>query len=200
MGQTSDKWLPQIPDPDRELVRAAQAAPKGDLRAFERLMTRYQKQVVANCRYITRDPNNAEDLAQEVFVKAFFGLHNLDGSSSFVIWLQRLKITHCLAHIEKDADPSFVRIEDSEEEDCEHLQVQPAAQHLTGANGDNLIGGAIGAVLDSMPSTLRIPLLLCDMDGLPYEEVARCLGIGLSATKMRIKRGRQFFRERYQRL
>jgi RNA polymerase sigma-70 factor (ECF subfamily) len=52
-------------------------------------------------------------------------------------------------------------------------------------------------VLDSMSSTLRIPLVLCDMDGLSYEEVAQTLGVGLSAAKMRIKRGREEFRERY---
>ena len=51
-----------------------------------------------------------------------------------------------------------------------------------------------------MPSSLRIPLLLCDMDELSYEEVAQLLGIGLSATKMRIKRGREDFRERYHKL
>ena len=51
-----------------------------------------------------------------------------------------------------------------------------------------------------MPSTLRIPLLLCDMDELTYEEVAQSLGISLSATKMRIKRAREEFRERYQKM
>jgi RNA polymerase sigma-70 factor (ECF subfamily) len=56
----------------------------------------------------------------------------------------------------------------------------------------------IGAVLDSMSNSLRIPLVLCDMDGLSYEEVAQSLGIGLSATKMRIKRAREEFRERHE--
>jgi RNA polymerase sigma-70 factor (ECF subfamily) len=50
-----------------------------------------------------------------------------------------------------------------------------------------------------MPNTIRIPLLLCDMDGLSYQEVAQSLGISLPATKMRIKRARAVFRERYQR-
>ena len=71
-------------DPDQELVNEARSAPEGDLRAFEELALRYQKRVVANCRFITRDPNNAEDLAQEVLVKVFFGLRSFERKSSFV--------------------------------------------------------------------------------------------------------------------
>ena len=60
-------------DPDEDLLREARNAPEGDLRAFEQLVLRYQRRVVTNCRYITRDQNNAEDLAQEVLVKVFLG-------------------------------------------------------------------------------------------------------------------------------
>jgi RNA polymerase sigma-70 factor, ECF subfamily len=49
-------------------------APEGDYHAFEQLVRRYQKKVIANCRHLTRSPDNAEDLAQEVFVKAYFGM------------------------------------------------------------------------------------------------------------------------------
>jgi DNA-directed RNA polymerase specialized sigma24 family protein len=69
---SSHEWSgSSLADPDEELLQQAREAPEGDLRAFEKLVLRYQRRVVANCRYITRDPNNAEDLAQEVLVKAF---------------------------------------------------------------------------------------------------------------------------------
>ena len=58
----------------------------------------------------------------------------------------------------------------------------------------------IRGVLDTMPDTLRIPLVLRDMDGFSYEEVTASLGIGLSAVKMRIKRAREEFRSRYEAL
>jgi RNA polymerase sigma-70 factor, ECF subfamily len=193
MSQPPKEWLPGTPDPDEELLRKARSAPEGDLRAFERLVSRYQKRVIANCRYITRDPNNAEDLAQEVLVKAFFELRSFDGSSSFATWLQRIKINHCLVHVKGNADPSYVGIDEREVEEFRQLQVQAATEDLTGTISNKLIS----AVLDSMSSTLRIPLVLCDMDELSYEEVAGFLGIGLSAAKMRIKRAREEFRERY---
>jgi RNA polymerase sigma-70 factor (ECF subfamily) len=181
-------------DPDQELLEQARKAPEGDLRAFEKLVLLHQRRVVANCRYITRDPNNAEDLAQEVLVKAFFGLRTFEGRSSFSGWLQRIKINHCLNHLKKQAGRSYIGIEEPEVEAFNQLQVQSTAERMAEAISDRQL---TSLVLDSMSSTLRVPLILCDMDGLSYEEVAQALGISLSAAKMRIKRGREDFRERY---
>jgi RNA polymerase sigma-70 factor (ECF subfamily) len=194
MSWSSNEWSRQSTDPDEGLLKEAQKAPEGDLRAFEELIHRYQRRVVANCRYITRDPNNAEDLAQEVLVKAFFELRRFDGRSSFADWLQRIKINHCLAYLKRQTGRSYVEIEEQEVDEFDQLKVKDAVGHLAGSGNEKQL---ISAVLDSMSSTLRIPLLLCDMDGLSYEQVAEVLGISLSATKMRIKRARAEFRERY---
>ena len=86
-------------DVDAELLHAAQSAPEGDLRAFEELVRRYQNRIRANCRYLTRDDNNVEDLTQEVFVKAYFGLSKFEGRSTFRHWIKRIKVNHCLNHM-----------------------------------------------------------------------------------------------------
>jgi RNA polymerase sigma-70 factor (ECF subfamily) len=182
-------------DPDEELLQEARKAPDGDLRAFEKLVLRYQRRVVANCLYITRDQNNAEDLAQEVLVKVFVGLSGFEGRSSFAGWLQRVKINHCLDYLRKQSSRSFVGIEEQQVHEFDELKDLTAAAKFAETISDQHL---IGQVLDSLPSTLRIPLILCDMDELSYEEVAQSLGISLSAAKMRIKRGRELFRERYQ--
>jgi RNA polymerase sigma-70 factor (ECF subfamily) len=181
-------------DPDEELLHQARTAPEGDLRAFEKLVVRYQRRVVANCRYITRDPNNAEDLAQEVLVKAYFGLRNFEGRSSFGGWLQRIKINHCLNHLKKQAGRSYVGIDEPEAEEFSQLQVPVTAEHMAETISDRQL---TSLVLDSMSNSLRIALVLCDMDGLSYEEVAKSLGISLSAAKMRIKRAREDFRAKF---
>jgi RNA polymerase sigma-70 factor, ECF subfamily len=181
-------------DPDEELLREARKAPEGDLRAFEKLVLLYQRRVVANCRYITRDPNNAEDLAQEVLVKAYFGFRRFEGRSTFSSWLQRIKINHCLNHLRKQAGRSYVGVEEQEVEEFDQLQVRATAEHMAETISDRQL---TSLVLDAMSSTLRIPLVLCDMDELSYEEVAQTLGISLSAAKMRIKRAREEFRERF---
>jgi RNA polymerase sigma-70 factor (ECF subfamily) len=192
-----DRFRSSSVDPDEKVVEEARRAPEGDLRAFEQLVVRYQRRVVANCRYITRDPNNAEDLAQEVLVKAFFRLRRFEGKSSFADWLQRIKINHCLSHLKKHAGWSYVGIEEPDVDKFDQLKVRVTAETMAETISDQRL---IKEVLDSLPSILRIPLLLCDMDELSYEEVAQLLGINLSATKMRIKRGREEFRERYHKL
>jgi len=184
-------------DPDEDLLRKALEAPEGDLRAFEELVVRHQNHLIANCRYITRDANNAEDLAQEVLVKAFFGLRGFEKRSSFGLWLRRIKINHCLNHLKKQTGKSYVGIEEAEGENLNQLTARNEVETFAETMSERRV---IREALDSMPTALRIPLILCDMDELSYEEVAQILSISLSATKMRIKRGREEFRTRYQKL
>src|ERR1700679_2888627 len=197
MKDNSHSQVASSGDPDEALLLRAKQAPEGDLRAFEELALRYQKRVVANCRCITRDPNNAEDLAQEVLVKAFFGLRGFEGRSTFGSWLQRIKINHCLNYLKKQAGRSYVGVEERDVEEFDQLKVHATAEQQAGAISDRQL---ISQVLDSMSNTLRIPLLLCDMDEFSYEEVAESLRISLSAAKMRIKRAREEFRERYEKM
>ncbi|MBN1569115.1 MAG: sigma-70 family RNA polymerase sigma factor [Acidobacteria bacterium] len=186
-----------IPEQDRELLDGARAAAEGDYAAFEQLVHRYNKKVVANCRYLTRDADYAEDLAQEVFVKAYFGLARYEGRSSFRTWLQRIKINHCLSYLKKKRARAFVNIEDEQMKAADELMLQPKAEKALMAASER---EQITNILDGMPDNLRIALLLRDMDHLPYEEVAETLGISLPAVKMRIKRGREEFRRRYREL
>lgn len=183
-----------MPDQDEELIQRARQSPEGDLRAFEEFVRKYQRRIVANCRHIIHDPNNAEDLAQEVFVKAFFALRSFEGRSSARHWLQTIKVNHCLNHLKKERRAVMFDIEEQED-------WTPAAEvPRRNEDGSGLLAERqiIERVLDAMSPTLRLPLILCDMDEFSYDEIAQFLGVGLSAVKMRIKRARQEFRERYE--
>jgi RNA polymerase sigma-70 factor (ECF subfamily) len=175
---------------DDQLVQLARSEGSRDQRPFEALIRRHQGFVVANCRVITRSAADAEDLAQEVFVKAFFGLRAFEGRAQFRTWLQRIKVNHCLNHLRKTRGAVMVDIEEVAVEDHRTL-------HTTASAADDLLAAddraRIVRILDAMSDTLRIPLMLRDGDGQPYEEIA---AIGLSAVKMRIKRGREEFRLR----
>lgn len=179
---------------DAELVEVARGALQGDMRAFEILVERHQARVLANCRYITKSEVDSEDLAQEVFVKAYFGLKGFEGRAQFKTWLQRIKVNHCLNFLRKHEGKSFQDVDDAAIAGAEGLRVEASADDRA---WDLEARARISRVLDSLPDTLRIPLLMRDMDGLPYEEIAETLKIGLSAVKMRIKRGREEFRARY---
>jgi RNA polymerase sigma-70 factor (ECF subfamily) len=185
----------QLPDPDESLVREAQTAPEGDLRAFERLMEAHQRRILADCEFMTRDPAGAEDLAQEVFVKAYFGLAKFEGRSSFRHWLQRIKVHHCLNHLKRGEGREVLALDEEAGETFEQLRTPPAAERNLETRGQQ---ERISGVLRAMPALLRVPLIMRDMDELPYEEIAAALGIGLSAAKMRVKRAREQFRRLYE--
>lgn len=186
-----------IDDPleEQALVRAAKIAPADDLRAFEALIERNQGHVVANCRHLTGSPAEAEDLAQEVFVKAFFALRKFEERSSFRTWVRQIKVNHCLTHLTKRKKERAVDLDDPKVAEDQALRVEAVAEEQLLADDER---ARIQAVLDALGESLRVPLVLRDLDGLSYQEIAEQLGLGLSAVKMRIKRGREEFRRLYQ--
>ncbi len=179
---------------DEALAERVAKAMEGDFRAFDELVERHREGIVTNCRYLTRSADDAEDLAQDIFVKALFGIRGFEGRSQFRTWLQRIKVNHCLNFLERRRRVTFVNVDDPALEGEEPLTQAPdtAQAHVSAKEL-----ARIGAVLDSIPETLRIPLILCDHDGMEYQEIADSLNLSLSATKMRIKRGREAFRARY---
>ncbi len=179
---------------DEQLVAQATSACKGDLRAFEELMRRHQAKVQTNCRFLVGNDEDALDLAQEVFVKTFFNLRRFEGRSSFGTWVGRIKVNHCLNHLRRVKGKTYLDVDDPVLESEQAL----AAKVRTDAPLERrLKRERIGEILDGMSDTLRVPLIMRDMDGLSYQEVADELGVGLSAVKMRIKRAREEFRVAY---
>ncbi len=173
---------------DEELLARIREAGEGDLRHFEELVRRYQAKVTTNCRYLSGSPDDAEDLAQEVFMKIYFGLAGFEGRSSFNTWVQRIKSNHCI---------NFVKKKRLETVELNAPGVEGASSVSPKAERElekEAAKARVGSVLLQMSETLRIPLVLRDMDGMSYEEIAEELGLGLSAVKMRIKRGRDEFR------
>ncbi len=173
---------------EEELLTRVRGAGEGDLRPFEELVRRYQQKVSTNCRFLSGSPDDAEDLAQEVFMKVFFGLAGFEGRSSFETWVQRIKSNHCINFVKKKR-LNTVALDAPGVEGASG--VAPKAERRLDMVDTR---ERVGAVLLMMTETLRIPLVLRDMDGLAYEEIGEELGIGLSAVKMRIKRGREEFR------
>ena len=181
-------------DTDDKLVQKAQAAFQGDLRAFDTLLERHQGRVRTNCRYLSGSEEDALDLAQEVFVKAYFNLSGFQGNSSFGTWIGRIKVNHCLNHLRRQRGKTFVELDDPGIQNSDSLGSRERASDAVEARDTR---EKIAAVLDDMNETLRIPLIMRDMDGLSYQEIAEDLGLGLSAVKMRIKRARLDFRAAY---
>lgn len=179
---------------DEDLVAAAQAAPDGDTRAFDELVVRHQGRVLANCRWISGSVDDAQDLAQDVFVKAFFALKRFQGRAQFGSWVQRIKVNHCLNHLRKVKGKTFLDIDDPALGGDTRLHLEARPERDADRRDDR---DRIRDTLDALPDTLRVPLIMRDLDGFAYQEIADELGLGLSAVKMRIKRAREEFRRLY---
>jgi RNA polymerase sigma-70 factor (ECF subfamily) len=173
---------------DEELLDRVRQAAEGDTRPFQELVRRHERKVLTNCRYLSGSPSDAEDLAQEVFIKVYFGLAGFEERASFETWVQRVKSNHCINFVKKKR----LRTVDIDAPGVADAASEPAAALRELERKDTQ--ARIGAVLLEMNETLRIPLVLRDMDGMAYDEIAAELGVGLSAVKMRIKRGREEFR------
>ncbi|MBT8403116.1 MAG: sigma-70 family RNA polymerase sigma factor [Gemmatimonadetes bacterium] len=179
---------------DEELVERIRSSDRSDLREFEELMNRHAPRVMTNCRHLTGSSTDAEDLTQEVFVKVFFRLDRFEGRGAFGAWIQRIKVNHCLNHLKKQKRRRDVGLDDPSVATAEQLHTPARADAALESWDDRAV---IGEVLGLMGDTLRIPLVMCDVDGFAYQEIADHLGVGLSAVKMRIKRGREEFRRLY---
>ncbi len=175
-------------DTDRELVRRVKA---GDRTAFDVLFARYQHKI---CTLIARhlsDPAEAEDVAQEAFVKAFRALPRFRGESSFYTWLYRIAINaarnHALAQSRRP--PSA----DIDAEDAQHLD---GAQRLATAETPEAVAmrdelaAEIDGAIAALPDDLRIALTLREFEGLSYERIAAIMECPVGTVRSRIFRAR----------
>jgi RNA polymerase sigma-70 factor (ECF subfamily) len=178
---------------DDRLVRLAQHADPSDCRPFEELVRRYQAKVIANCRYLTGSADDAEDLAQEIFVRVFFALRRFERRSLFSTWLFRIKVNHCLNHLRSTrAAGRRVALDDLDDNTEDALRTEDSIElELTEEASRQRVRSAI----QELPQTLRVPLVMRELDEMTYDDIAQQLGLKLSAVKMRIARGRQRLRE-----
>jgi len=167
-------------DPDRALVEAAAA---GSREAFDDLVRRHQVAIVALTRALTSGAADAEDLAQEAFVRAWKSLRSFRGDSSFRTWLHRIAInvvrtaqtrhgrwTRMFTAAEPDADPPSPE---------EPLDAALARRQV------------IERALASLPEELRVAVALRDMQGLDYREIAAVLDVPIGTVESRIFRARR---------
>ena len=183
------------PDPDAALMLRVKA---GDFAAFEELVNKY-KQPVMNLVYRTlRDPTEAEDLAQHVFLQVFKSAHRYEVAAKFSTWLFTIARNLCLNEIRRRSRHPADSLDEPAFDDDD----QPRRQVADGKNftpPDSLLhselADKIEEALASLPEKQRTAILLCRGEEHSYEEIAVILGCSVSATKSLIHRGRETLKE-----
>jgi RNA polymerase sigma-70 factor (ECF subfamily) len=175
---------------DQELVKRVQ---KGDKRAFDLLVIKYQHKIAKLISRYIRDPDEVQDVAQEAFIKAYRALANFRGESAFYTWLYRIAINTSKNHLMAQGrrpPGSDIEIEDAliTEEGAEALSDVDTPEGL--ALTDE-IEQVILAAIEALPEELRTAITLRELEGLSYEEIAEAMSCPVGTVRSRIFRARE---------
>jgi RNA polymerase sigma-70 factor, ECF subfamily len=170
---------------ERQLVVAAQG---GDHRAFEALVLKYQDRIYRLIQRLVNGSDVVDDLAQEVFIRAYRSLGDFKGESSLYTWLYKIALNLCRNHYRTQGRrPAHEELDEAD-----------------GATGSVAAGGTpeeevfrrefwehLRRGLEELPAEQREAVVFCDLEGMSYEEMAEVMGVPIGTVRSRIFRGRR---------
>jgi RNA polymerase sigma-70 factor (ECF subfamily) len=181
---------------DHQLIAAAKA---GDEDAFAEIVSRYKNPITNFLYRFLNDYEEAVDLAQETFVRVYFALDRYHTDFAFSTYIYRIATNLAISEIRKRKRRSLLSLTglfQSSDEDTVEFQ-PPDRRSLQDANlEEDERNKVIAKAIETLPPKYRLPIVLRDVEGKSYEEVAAILELGLGTTKSRINRGRGLLKEK----
>ena len=180
-------------DTDQQLVQRAQ---RGDLRAFDLLVLKYQGRIAALVSRYVSDAGEVEDVTQEAFIKAYRALGKFRGDSAFYTWLYRIAANAAKNHlVAKGRRPGAdATIEDAEGFEEGGLLSESASPEALAMGGE--LAEVVESALNALPDELKAALMLREFDGLSYDDIADVLGCPVGTVRSRIFRAREAIDQR----
>lgn len=181
-------------DLDQDLVLRVQ---RGDKAAFDLLVIKYQHRIVHLVNRYVKDPSEAQDVAQDAFIKAYRALADFRGDSAFYTWLYRIAINtaknYLLSRSRRHSDYE-IEVQDAE-------QVENALQLKDMDTPENLLMNeqiveVIKAAIENLPEEMRIAITLREFEGMSYEEIAEAMDCPIGTVRSRIFRAREAIDEK----
>jgi len=175
---------------EAEWIRRAQ---RGNAEAFGFLVERYQRRVFSLAYHLVNRPEEVEDLAQEIFVKAFLGIRGYNARSSFATWLSRVAVNHCYDYLRRQRTSRVLYFSQISEEGQRALEARAQSHSLEGSNIEDRVAQRqlAAKLLSRAPADDRIILGLKELEDLSVEEIAEILGLKESTVKVRLHRARK---------
>jgi len=177
-------------DVDAELVARVQ---RGDKKAFDLLVLKYQRKILRLLGRMIRDPAEIEDVAQEAFIKAYRALPQFRGESAFYTWLYRIAVNtarNWLASAgRRPSTPNAIETEDGETfNETDNLTDISTPEAMVASRE---IAETVNAVIEELPEELRTAIVLREIEGMSYEDIAQSMGCPIGTVRSRIFRARE---------
>ena len=177
-------------DADWQLVERVQ---RGDKQAFDLLVAKYQRKLFRLLSRLIRDPAEIEDVAQEAFIKAYRALPNFRGESAFYTWLYRIAINtaknYLVAQGRRAPTQTEAEIEDAENfEDGDSLRTEDTPDRMLLSKQ---VAEAVNRAIERLPEELRTAIVLRELEGLSYDEIAESMNCPIGTVRSRIFRARE---------
>ena len=175
---------------DRQLVERAQ---RGDKRAFELLVEKYQRKLARLLSRFIRDPAEVEDVTQEAFIKAYRALPAFRGDSAFYTWLYRIGINtakNYLMAMGRRA-PTSTEVEADEAEGFEEGEQLRDINTPESLLLSNEIAETVNSTIEALPEELRTAIQLREIEGMSYEDIAQVMNCPIGTVRSRIFRARE---------
>ncbi|MBS1208878.1 MAG: rpoE [Proteobacteria bacterium] len=180
---------------DQQLVERVQ---RGDKQAFGLLVSKYQRKLSRLLSRMIRDPAEVEDVAQEAFIKAYRALPSFRGESAFYTWLYRIGINtaknYLVSQGRRAPTTTEIEAEDAEQyESGELLRDNDTPERLLQTRQ---IGETVNQAMEALPEELRTAIVLREIEGLSYDEIAAAMNCPIGTVRSRIFRAREAIAER----
>jgi RNA polymerase sigma-70 factor, ECF subfamily len=173
---------------DRELVRLSQA---GQEPAFEQLVRRHQQRVFGLVGGILRRPEDVEDIAQQVFLKAYLGLKKFDQRAAFSTWLYKIAVNECWDYLRKKKVRPLLYEADLSEEQVSRLDGIASLERPPASPSERVEAReALDRVLEALSEPDRQLLMLKEIEGFSVQELAEILELNVNTVKVRLFRAR----------
>ena len=177
-------------------------ARRGDQAAFTELVNRYERNIYRLARHITQNDEDAEDVLQETFLKAYANLEQFQGASKFYTWLVRIAVNESLMKLRRRKSDKTVSLDEPVETEGDSMPREIAAweENPEQKYGRAEVNAILTRAIDSLAPGFRTVFLLRDVEGFSTEETASALNLSIPAVKSRLLRARLQLREKLNRM